>query len=45
MVQNGTSASHSLSSHTTTISKKASRRHLLKHFMDDLVTHYYVGLR
>jgi hypothetical protein len=39
MARHGTSISHSLSSHTTTVIKKASKCHLLKHFMDDPATH------
>jgi hypothetical protein len=40
MVQNGTSTFHYLSSHITTVIKRASKCHLLKHSMDDLATHH-----
>jgi hypothetical protein len=39
MVQNGTSITHSLSSHIATVIKKASRCYLLKHFMDGPTAH------
>jgi hypothetical protein len=40
MVRNGTSISHSLSFYITTVIKKASRCHLLKHFIDDPASHH-----
>jgi hypothetical protein len=38
MVQNGRSTFHWRSSNITTVIKRASRYHLLKHSMDDPVT-------
>jgi hypothetical protein len=44
MVRSGTNTFHWQSSPTTIITKRASRCQLLKHSMDDLVAHHWVGL-
>jgi hypothetical protein len=40
---NGTSTFHYQSSPTTTVTKRASRCHLSKHFIDDPAAHHLVG--
>jgi hypothetical protein len=44
MVQNWISTFHWQGSPTTTVTKRASRCHLSKHFMNDFVVHHWAGL-